>query len=183
LKDASTTGTTGDITAWNTGIILPQPDKDSSNDIDAMPCWLHSIEATPCRTRQRDTSYDTSQETSHQVFASHRSSRLPSVIPDFQDYQQPPTLTADYLARPTNGNSFTGVSHVFPLPTIHVQPYKSIDAKPLATVYRCQYHGSISTSNSVCIALLIVFAIYPKLLKLFYFTLLPIFHRNISPLL
>ena len=30
------------------------------------------------------------------AFASHRSSRLPSVIPDFQDYQ-PPTSTTDYL--------------------------------------------------------------------------------------
>ena len=37
-------------------------------------------------------------------------------------------------------------------------------------------HGSIScTSNSVCV--FIVFAIYPKLLK-FFFTLLPLFHRN-----
>jgi len=45
-------------------------------------------------------------------------------------------------------------------------------------LYRCQYH------ESICIqSVFIVFAIYPKLLNIFYSTLLPIFHRNISPLL
>jgi len=44
-----------------------------------------------------------------------------------QDYQ-PPTLTTDYFARPTNGNrSLTGISHLvtniglFPLPFMYTQ--------------------------------------------------------------
>ena len=43
----------------------------------------------------------------------------------------------------------------------------NIDAKPLATkLYRCQYHGSIVLRIQFCV--FIVFAIYPKLLNIFY---------------
>ena len=67
------------------------------------PLRLHPAghdDETPRKTPRR-------RQTSHPDFASHL---------DIQDYShqdyQPSTLTTNYLARPTNGNSFTGVSHL-----------------------------------------------------------------------
>ena len=73
---------------------------------------------------RRISQTDTSQETdfASRAFASHRSSRLPSVIPDFQDYQQPPTLTTDYL-KWEQFHRYTpfGNQHWSVSTTIHVQ--------------------------------------------------------------
>jgi len=145
------------------------------------PLRLHPAghdDETPRKTPRR-------RQTSHPDFASHL---------DIQDYShqdyQPSTLTTDYLARPTNGNSFTGVSHLatniglLPLPFLY-NPVLSVvlrvDAKHLGnqTTPVCQYHGSIitCTSNSVCV--FIVFAIYPKLLNLL---LCCLYSTGISPL-
>jgi len=62
---------------------------------------------------------------------------------------------------------------------IHVQPSTSRLMRSCLATIDAKSHGSITiTSNSVS-CVFIVFAIYPKLLNP-SFTLLPIFHRNIS---
>ena len=146
--------------------------------VPTMTCLVGtpSIEATTCMNDDKPkgtSSHDTSQETtvfaSHLVFASHRSSRLPSVIPDFQDYQ-PPTSTTDYFLGKINqmgthlpllhyipfGNqpdySSTWTFHCHSCTPQYTRWFMPIDAKQLGN-YQCQYHGSIlsCTSNSVCV--------------------------------
>ena len=141
--------------------------------------------------KPKGSSHDTSQETtdfaSHLVFASHL---------DIQDYTghqdyQPPTLTTDYLARLLN---WKPISYTLPHIPFGIKPdYSSIwsstttfmynpvlsvvriDAKHSWQPDRCQYHESILIS--VC--RIHCFMQYtPNLLKLFYPTLLPLFHRN-----
>ena len=70
---------------------------------------------------------------------------------------------------------------------IHVHPVQEEDDRCEAAwqpTYCCQYHGSIRTSNSVffCFELLIVFAIYPKLLNIFYFYFVAYIPQEYLPL-
>jgi len=116
--------------------------------------------------KPKGSSQDTSQRTSHLVFASHL---------DIQDYTghqdyQPPTLTTDdyYLARSTKWEPIYlpitsyGIPHLatnrtilpFSLPLRRFM-YHTVPSV-VASYYRCercQYHGSIisCTSNSDCI--------------------------------
>ena len=111
---------TGDITtAWYTGILHRTRTRRKTTCLVGHP----SIEATPAPAGMTTISQDTSQETD---FASslriapghsglHRSSRLPSVIPDFQDYQ-PPTSTTDYFLGKINQMG----TH---LPLLHYIPF------------------------------------------------------------
>ena len=158
------------------------------------------IEATPApaeEPRRRDTSQDTSQEI---VFASHL---------DIQDYShqdyQPPTLTTDYLLGKTNqmgthllrlhqilrrtpfGNQPDYSSIWSSTTTIHVHPSTLGGSKrrceaawqpsmPVSWQYYLLYF-----EFSLCIH---CFSQYTKTTETpFTFTLSPIFHRNISPLL
>ena len=100
LRDASATGTTGDInTAWYTGILHRTRTRRTTTCLVGTP----SIEATPAGTTTNHGSQPTPRRRLR-IAPSHRTGH--------QDYQ-PPTLTTDYLARPaTNGNSFTSLSHL-----------------------------------------------------------------------
>ena len=110
------------------------------------------------------------------------------IAPDIQDYTghqdyQPPTLTTDdyYLARSTKWEPIYlpitsyGIPHLatnrtilpFGLPLRRFM-YHTVPSV-VASYYRCercQYHGSIVLRIQ---SVFIVFAIYPKLLNLFYF--------------
>ena len=129
--------------------------------------------------KPKGSSQDTSQRTSHLVFASHL---------DIQDYSHQDyrtsrtTLTTDYyLARSTKWEPIYlpitsyGIPHLatnrtilpFGLPLRRFM-YHTVPSV-VASYYRCercQYHGSIVLRIQ---SVFIVFAIYPKLLNLFYF--------------
>ena len=194
LRDASVYWNyTGDImTAWYTGILhRTRTRRKMKCLVGTPPLRLPLLLLLPERRdhlAQRHLAGDRLRIAI--AFASHRSSST-NHLPDDQ---QPPTLTTDYfLARPTNGNSLL-LHQYIPFgnhqhPGIHstwsFHCLQFMYTPVLSVVqYRCEaaWQPSMpvtwkySTSNSVCV--FIVFAIYPKLLNIFYFTLLPLFHRN-----
>jgi len=164
---------TGDIiTAWYTGILH----RTRTRCNDDMPCrhpplrLVHTLQDTTTPRRTTDFA-------SPLVFASHRSSTLPA--------------TTGYFARPTNGNrTFTGIRPIWQpilplgLSTAHYEDscttqyfrWYNIDAKPLATKHRCQYHESIMIQFMYSL-----FLQYTKLLNLFSSTLLPYIPQEYTP--
>ena len=158
MKDASTTGTTGDTAL--TGTLPLLPDKDSSY-VDDTPCRPtpplrlllplqqrrqaeRKLAQTPCRR----------QQTSHRDCDSLRITLVIKTTNHLPE-DQPPTLTTDYLARPTKwepiSHSVTS-NRSFASTAIQVQPStfggSNIDAKHLGN-YRCQYHESISCTSRI----------------------------------
>jgi len=146
------------------------------------------------RNHDDETSRKEARYSQEQTFAS----RTPLTPTSVQDTPSPkywtPTLTPNDIMDPfigrnsatLNGNLpdvLSNVSAQRPIspylltPTaIHVHPVQDRMRRHWQPNWIASNHGSIScTSNSVCV--FIVFAIYPKLLK-FFFTLLPLFHRN-----
>ena len=154
---------------------------------DDMPCRTPSIEATtdPAghHLDNRHLAGDRLRITSLRIAPGH--SRLQSSRLN-QDYINHRLLgktnqMGTHLLRYIPFGNQLDYSLVFPLPTFYVQPSTfsgPISMRSSLATINVKYHGSICTSSSICV--FIVFAIYPKPLNI-PFTLLPIFHRNISP--
>jgi len=124
LKDASATGTTGDTpltghSHYRTRTRLMTTCLVGHTPLRLLLLLLLRNDDKPTRKLATNLAGAFASEPSHRT--GHRD------YTGHQDYQ-PPTLTTDYFARPTNGNrSLTGISHLvtniglFPLPFMYTQ--------------------------------------------------------------
>ena len=179
----------GDITtAWYTGILHRTRTRCKTT------CLVghHSIEATSCNRNDETISQPTSQETDFDSFAS-RTPLTPTPVNPSPKYWTPtltPIDTTPYIGRKHLPCQMFQLNGPYLHDTFHdthydscTTRYMSNDAKPLPG-NQTGLPASMEVSPVLRIQFVfIVFAIYPKLLNIFYSTLLPIFHRNISPLL
>jgi len=138
------------------------PDKDSLHDVDDMPCWLHSIEATNPAEKRRDkpirklatnTLAETDFASSLRIATRNRTLPTTTDINHqlFGNHQQQPSIYSGLLPLLCNSihvQPSTPVQPPYRCEAAWQPPYRCEAA--WQPTYRCQHHGSIfCTSNSV----------------------------------
>ena len=181
MKDASTTGTTGDTAL--TGTLPLLPDKDSSY-VDDMPCRPtpplrlllplqqrrqaeRKLAQTPCRR----------QQTSHRDCDSLRITLVIKTTNHLPE-DQPPTLTTDYLARPTK---WEPISHSVTSNRSFASTTFMYKQVPSVVPIRCEAAWQPNYIDTSIMEVLyfefslysLFFAIYPKLLNFTFVAFIP----------